>query len=149
MLDDVKRHGWHIIAIPEDEVGPGFAFTVGLFLHMLQPEILIMGVPFEPAGRVLNAIGEFLMEGGQIEIGRKYSEFVDGRPVIFRRIASGHYRDYLGLPYGSIKSTRRNSRRCNVSGQTWTVDFQTNLASTNASPRNRRTSPNLLHRMSF
>ena len=36
------------------------------------------------------------MEGGQLEIGRRYSQFVDGREVIFRRIASGHYRDYLG-----------------------------------------------------
>jgi len=55
-----------------------------------------MGIPFEPSGRVLNAIGDYLMAGGEIDPERKYSEFVDDREVIFRRIAARHYRDYLG-----------------------------------------------------
>ena len=54
-----------VIAKPDDDAGPGFAFTVGLYLRTLQPETLIMGVPFEPSGRVLNAIGDYLMAGGE------------------------------------------------------------------------------------
>jgi hypothetical protein len=96
IIADVKRYGWHVVGVSEDDSGPGFAFTVGLYLRTLQPEILIMGVPFEPAGRVLNAIADYLMAGGEIDLERKYSEFVDGREVIFRRIAACHYRDYLG-----------------------------------------------------
>jgi len=96
LLEDVQRHGWHIVAVPADPHGPGFAFTVGLYLRTLQPEILIMGVDIAPSGRVLNAIGEYLMAGGEIVPERRYPEFVDGREVIFRLINARYYRDYLG-----------------------------------------------------
>jgi hypothetical protein len=96
LIADVESHGWHVVGVPDDDAGPGFAFTVGLYLHTLQPEILIMGIPIEPSGRVLNAIGDYLMAGGEIELERRYSDFVDGREVIFRRIAARHYRNYLG-----------------------------------------------------
>ena len=96
IIADVKRHGWHIVGVPDDDAGPGFAFTVGLYLRTLQPEILIMGISFEPSGRILNAIRDYLMAGVEIEIERRYADFVHGREVIFRRIASRHYREYLG-----------------------------------------------------
>ncbi|MBK8093809.1 MAG: DUF4262 domain-containing protein [Verrucomicrobiaceae bacterium] len=47
LLSDVREHGWHVVGVPDDEEGPGFAFTVGVYLRTLQPEILIMGLPME------------------------------------------------------------------------------------------------------
>src|SRR3990172_5664569 len=79
LIADVESHGWHIVGVPDDDAGPGFAFTVGIYMRTFQPEILIMGVPFEPSGRVLNAIGYYLIAGGKIELERRYSGFVDGR----------------------------------------------------------------------
>jgi len=73
LIADVKTHGWHIVGVPDDSVGPCFAFTVGLYLRTLQPEVLIMGIPFEPSARVLNAIGDHLMAGGEIEPEKRYS----------------------------------------------------------------------------
>jgi Domain of unknown function (DUF4262) len=99
LIADIRGHGWHIVAVAEDSHGPGFALTVGLYLRTLQPEILIMGVPPIPSGRVLNAIGDYVMAGGQLIPERLYPEFVDGREVIFRRIAPHNYHDYLG--YGN------------------------------------------------
>ena len=96
LLDDIRRHGWHIVAVPEDRHGPGFAFTVGLYLRTLQPEILIMGIDVAPSGRVLNAVGDYLMAGGKIVPEQRYPAFVDGREVLFRPINSRHYRYYLG-----------------------------------------------------
>ena len=96
LLADIHGHGWHVVAVPEDSHGPGFAFTVGLYLRTLQPEILIMGVPPSPSGRVLNAIGDYLLGGGELVAEKRYADFVDGREVIFRPIAACHYRDYLG-----------------------------------------------------
>jgi hypothetical protein len=96
MIADIRGHGWHVVFVPADEHGPGFAFTVGLYLRTLQPEILIMGVDQAPSGRVLNAICDYLMAGGELVPERRYPHFVDGREVIFKRIAASHYRDYLG-----------------------------------------------------
>jgi hypothetical protein len=96
LLADVHRHGWHVVAVLGDEEGPEFAYTVGLYLRTLQPEILMMGVPAEPSGRVLNVIGEYLIAGGEIVPGERYPGFVDGRDVLFRQINRRHYHDYLG-----------------------------------------------------
>jgi len=96
LLSDVESHGWHIVIIPADEHGPGFAFTVGLYLRTLQPEILIMGVPSDASARVLNAIGDYAMEGGEIVAGRRYPRFVDRCDVEFRPIAPRHFREHFG-----------------------------------------------------
>lgn len=96
LLDDVRSYGWHVISIAEDEAGPGFAFTVGLYARTKKPEILLMGVPPDASTRVLNSVGEYLMEGGDLIPNRRYPKFVDRCDVIFRYIARNHYRDYLG-----------------------------------------------------
>lgn len=96
LLSNVQSFGWHIVAIAEDEEGPGFAFTVGLYLRTLQPEVLVMGVPPDPSARVLNSIGEFAMAGGVLAEGQRYPKFADRCDVEFRPIAKKHYRDYLG-----------------------------------------------------
>jgi len=96
LLSDVETHGWHVVAIAADDEGPGFAFTVGLFLRTLQPEILIMGPPPEASCRVLNAIGDYVMSGGEIAEGKRYPGFVDRSQVEFRSIAKRHFKDYLG-----------------------------------------------------
>jgi len=61
LLADIQEHGWHVVGIPDDEDGPGFTFTVGIYLRTLQPEILMMGIPIKPSHRVLNAIAEYLL----------------------------------------------------------------------------------------
>lgn len=96
MLADVREYGWHVVGIPDDDEGPGFAFTVGVYLRTLQPEILMMGVPIEPAHRVLNAIAEHLMTGEVIVPEERYTGFVDGREVIFRPIHQSQFHEYLG-----------------------------------------------------
>lgn len=30
VVDDVLTYGWHVVMVPEDEHGPGWAFTIGL-----------------------------------------------------------------------------------------------------------------------
>ena len=96
MLADIREHGWHVIGVPDDDKGPGFVYTVGMHLRTLQPEILMMGVPIEPAHRIVNAIAEYLMEGDVLVPERRYPGFIDDRDAIFRPIHPSQYREYLG-----------------------------------------------------
>ncbi|WP_050031271.1 DUF4262 domain-containing protein [Verrucomicrobium sp. BvORR034] len=96
LLGDVQEYGWHVVAIPDDAEGPGFAFTVGLYLRTLQPEILIMGIPMEPAHRILNAVGRRLVTGGTLVPDERYHGLVDGRDVCFRPIHKSWFHEYLG-----------------------------------------------------
>lgn len=96
LLADIHNYGWHVVGIPDDQEGPGFAFTVGLYVRSLQPEILMMGIPIEPSHRVLNAVAQYLLAGGTLVPERRCSGFVDGREVLFRRIHQSQLREYLG-----------------------------------------------------
>ncbi|WP_184339945.1 DUF4262 domain-containing protein [Prosthecobacter vanneervenii] len=58
--------------------------------------ILIIGGDVAPPGRVLNAIGEYLMAGGLLVPEQRYPDFVDDRDVIFCPIQNRHFYDYLG-----------------------------------------------------
>jgi len=101
ILADIHEHGWHVVMIPDDDEGPGFAFTVGVYLRTLQPEILLMGVPMEPAHRILNAIAEYLMEGETITPGQRYGNFVDGLEVLFHPFTAHSFMSILAAPIGS------------------------------------------------
>jgi Domain of unknown function (DUF4262) len=96
LLGDIREHGWHVVGVPDDDEGPGFCFTVGVYLRTLQPEILLMGVTIDPTHRVLNAIAEYLMAGGTITPETRYPDFVDGREVLFRPIHQTQFHEYLG-----------------------------------------------------
>jgi hypothetical protein len=41
-VEHVEEHGWSVMQIPEDELGPGWAFTVGLWHSRRQPELAIL-----------------------------------------------------------------------------------------------------------
>lgn len=96
LLADIHQHGWHVVGVPDDEKGPGFCFTVGIYLRTLQPEILMMGVPIEPTHQVLNTIAEYLMAGGTITPDMRYPDFVDEREVLFRPMHQTQFHEYLG-----------------------------------------------------
>ncbi|MGH8873171.1 MAG: DUF4262 domain-containing protein [Acidimicrobiia bacterium] len=70
----IRRHGWFIHYIgggscsrpgcdcSDDPDQPPFAYTTGLF-GLGHPELLIFGVPPDPAAGVLNTLGERIREG--------------------------------------------------------------------------------------
>lgn len=96
LLSNIQEYGWHVVGIPDDDEGPGFCFTVGIYLRTLQPEILMMGVPIELCHRVLNAIAEYLMAGGTITPGMRYPDFAGGRELMFSSIHQTQFHEYLG-----------------------------------------------------
>ncbi|WP_264201768.1 DUF4262 domain-containing protein [Streptomyces antimicrobicus] len=39
VIEHVQQHGWHVVMVPEDEIGPGFAYTIGLAHTHGAPEL--------------------------------------------------------------------------------------------------------------
>ncbi|MEV4943102.1 DUF4262 domain-containing protein [Streptomyces zaomyceticus] len=56
VIEHVQQHGWHVGA--EDEIGPGFAHTIGLAHTHGRPEPAVFGLAVHPMHRMLNALGE-------------------------------------------------------------------------------------------
>ncbi|WP_330247056.1 MULTISPECIES: DUF4262 domain-containing protein [unclassified Streptomyces] len=39
IIENVQQHGCHVVMVPEDEIGPGFAYTIGLSHNHGAPEL--------------------------------------------------------------------------------------------------------------
>ncbi|MFG2576351.1 DUF4262 domain-containing protein [Streptomyces sp. NPDC048481] len=100
VIEHVQRHGWHVVMVPEDEVGPGFAYTVGLAHTHGGPELATFGLDVDVMHRILNTLGEKCAAGEALTDGQSHPDVVRGYPVVLRGIASGWYRTFFGQALG-------------------------------------------------
>ncbi len=100
-LDNIRRviaeHGWWVGLIDEDERGPAFAYTIGLYEKLGHPEILLFGLPLASMHGILNTCGGLVRDGHRFADGGSSSEVLEGHDVRFRAVrAPESYEQYLG-----------------------------------------------------
>jgi hypothetical protein len=96
LVEDVERVGWHVIAIEEDDEGPGFAYSIGLHHSFGHPEVIVFGLRTETLFQIVNTIGEAVKDGTKFEADHESSDVLDEYLVHFRAIGRKHYDEYLG-----------------------------------------------------
>jgi hypothetical protein len=96
LLADVERHGWHVLGIEEDEEGPGFAYSVGMYRSFGHPEVIVFGLPVRVMHQIINTVGEAARSGERFEHLDESGDVLDGYNVAFRTVERRHYREYLG-----------------------------------------------------
>jgi hypothetical protein len=96
LLADVRRHGWHIIGVEQDEEGPGFAYSIGLYHTFKHPEVIVSGLRVQVMHGTINAAGEAVRSGEKFEHLDESSDVLDGYNVAFRTVERRHYPDYFG-----------------------------------------------------
>jgi hypothetical protein len=96
MRDDIATYGWHVIKVYEDEEGPGFAFTIGLFQRFGHPELIVFGLPLDTMHLMLNGAGEAVRAGQPFAAGQNYDNILEGYDCTFRPVSRKHYEAYLG-----------------------------------------------------
>lgn len=99
LLTDVQRHGWHVIGVTEDEEGPAFAYSIGLYHTFGHPEVLVLGLAVEVMHRIINGIGELVRSGQRFEHLHESGDVLDNYNVAFRALERRHYPDYLGYAH--------------------------------------------------
>lgn len=98
ILGDIRRVGWSVIQInPDDEndTGPVYSFSVGLYHTHGHPEVILLGLPHEVAGPIINDIGAAVAGGRRVEPGQAYDDFASV-PLAFVAVDPAHYREYVG-----------------------------------------------------
>ena len=60
---DIEIFGWHVVKVLEDENGPGFGYSIGLFQTFSHPEILIVGLRLDLIHLLINNIGADIKKG--------------------------------------------------------------------------------------
>ena len=99
ILRDVREVGWHVTGVfaQENEEGPDWAFSIGLFHSFQHSEVIIFGLRLERCMDVVNVIGTEVQRGNRYAAGRKYSDILqDPYQCIFREVNQRHYRDHVG-----------------------------------------------------
>lgn len=96
LLADIARVGWAVVGIPEDEEGPGYAYSVGLYHTFGHPEVILIGLPWEVSYRFVNDIGSAVKGGRSYEAGRVYGDLAVDYPSTFLAVNRNHYKEYMG-----------------------------------------------------
>ncbi|WP_330358825.1 DUF4262 domain-containing protein [Streptomyces chartreusis] len=100
IIEHVQQHGWHVVMVPGDEIGPGFAYTIGLAHTHGGPELAMFGLDVRPMHRMLNRLGAKSAEGAVLADGQRHPDVVDGRQVELRQVDLRWYRTFFGRAIG-------------------------------------------------
>ncbi len=96
MRADIATYGWHVIKVLEDDEGPAFAFTIGLWQRFQHPELIVFGLPLETMHQMLNGAGAAVGAGRPYAAGQSYDDILEGYSCTFRPVPRRHYDAYLG-----------------------------------------------------
>jgi len=96
VLDDIREFGQHVLAVAEDDEGPGFVYSIGLFENYAHPEIIIIGLRQELAHLLINNIAFDIKEGKTFTPGEFHEGVLDDFLCYFAAVHPEHYRDFVG-----------------------------------------------------
>jgi len=93
-LDDTERsilkrreeHGWFVNVIAGDELGPGFAYSFGLYEEFSHPEIIVFGLPADTMQTLVSDIGKHIRAGIKYSAGGRTKDLIEGHTCIFREV---------------------------------------------------------------
>jgi len=100
----VEQHGWAVVKVPEDDRGPGFAYSVGLYWAFGHAEIVIFGLSPELMHQVINHIGDLIEKGKAFADHDISDDILEAYEVVFRLVSERMYGEYFGAGirfYGS------------------------------------------------
>jgi len=112
VISDVETFGWHVVLVSDDEEGPGFAFTIGLFRNYQHPEVIIFGIPHAVAHAVLNSVGEAVKAGTRLSSGDRKVEFLKDQTCAFVVFPRNSYEAYLGFARWFYKGNEFPALQC-------------------------------------
>ncbi len=95
-IDDIREYGLHIISVAEDEAGPGFAYSIGLFENYAHPEVIIIGLRQSLAHTLLNNMASDIKAGKTFTAGDFHEGVLDDFLCYFGEVPRKHFHDYVG-----------------------------------------------------
>src|SRR5262245_917710 len=96
VIADIEKFDLAVMLINEDEEGPRFAYSIGLYHSFKHPEIIVFGLQHEVAHWIINELAQRIKAGKRCEVGKEYTGLLEGYNCVFRLAPQGCYRDYFG-----------------------------------------------------
>ena len=97
LLSDVEGHGLHLVGIDDEDEGPAYVFSVGIFHTLDHPEICLFGLnSTRTMGQIINGIGNLIKSGQSFDDWEESDDVLDGYSCMFRTVDPKLYREYFG-----------------------------------------------------
>jgi hypothetical protein len=112
LLSDIEEIGWHDIMIPEDDDGPPFTYSIGLFRTFDHPEIIILGLDLDLMHQMINLIGEEIRQDRRFADGESVSGILEGYKVRFLHVVRRHYPEHFGYAHWYYKGDDFPALQC-------------------------------------
>ena len=96
IIDNIEKHGCHIMHIFEEGDLPRFTYSIGIYKKTNMPELIITGLKREVAHWAINEYKSRVAAGEIFEVDKHYSGFLEGFDVTFRDVAKEHYEEHFG-----------------------------------------------------
>jgi hypothetical protein len=93
VLQRREQHGWFVNRIAGDALGPGFAYSFGLYEEFGHPEIIIFGLAEETMHRLINDVGKQVRSGVKYSVGDQTSDLLQGYTCAFGMVNPLQYRE--------------------------------------------------------
>ena len=77
-LDDIEKHGCHVINVMEGEESPQFTYSIGINQEQGMPDLIVIGLKHKLAHSIVNNYKDRLLAGESFETGKFYSDFLLG-----------------------------------------------------------------------
>lgn len=95
-LDDIRNTGVHIMHVFEDDKGPAFSYSIGLFETYAHPEIIFIGLKHELAHVLVNNMAFDIKEGRTFTSGEYHEGILDDFLCYVGDVKKQFYRSYVG-----------------------------------------------------
>ncbi|MGI5372703.1 DUF4262 domain-containing protein [Streptomyces sp. CA-251387] len=106
---------------PQDEIGPGFAYTIGLSHTHGASELAMFGLDVHAMHRMLNRLAAKSAAGAVLADGQRHPDVVGGHHVALRQVDLRWYRTFFGRAIGFYRGLL--SLCCKSRGPTWMTAF--------------------------
>lgn len=104
IVSDIEEHGLSVIHIPEDDYGPGYAFSIGLFKKHNHPEVMIFGLEQDSMHTIINNIGHEVKQKRTFVEDEIYDDLLGDYDCTFKTVGKDWYSSYLGYAKWFYKS---------------------------------------------
>jgi hypothetical protein len=94
-MDPVEDSGLRLVHVEDDEGGPVWSYTVGLWRAFGQAEVVVFGLPVETAEPLLEAVMDAVEDGKRYAAGGQHDGLLHGYPVCFARVDSSQRRGLM------------------------------------------------------
>jgi hypothetical protein len=106
LVANIDERGWGVMMIPEDDTGPGWAYTVGLWHSHFSAEIAMFGLDIYDMTDCLNVLGAQVRDGRALVSDEGRAEVIERYPVVLKDVDEGWRKAFFGTSMGFYRSTR-------------------------------------------